>query len=671
MKQQSVLKLFKGYIGEKTGKIRQEALQYGLLIPESASDEVYAEAIALYGKDAKKWNETFHKSWNKVASAPIEQLVYEQIIHYLTTYGFEELGIFSHDSVYLPQERLEIPELDEDIELISIHPYTEEEVSEKLMTLLTSGIALSKDTISCLTDLAELIDINRFEEIKNREARIALCDAFAIVPEDPDEFLRYIIYKATGNALKIQDKETIGHLKLYSRKELLELFQRYLRENEGDATKRLASIFYRNKKLFLAMKTSAEDRKSPASILLHQFRNRPEETEEIRQLNHLINRIRKLANEYHRPLPINKLDRLTSPSTQINDEELEQALSSITVFREIRILNGLSYALSGNPSIVYKIRNGRSYATERKTLDQDAYELIRKRHELVQKHLIGRLKETLAGKTVRLSKGFTYKAPTSEKQFVGNFPCASSYEVKRDSNVLFGIHWTNLERELPDASSDDNQNRVDLDLHTQNLEVSFGWNSAYRSDDADVYYSGDMTDAPLPRGATELFYVGQNVDSTFMLTINKYTFNPEKIPYEVILAKTKTRITPKQLNENYLVDPNEIVLTVPMEMAATESMMRLGFVYIFGDTIKVVFDSFSSSRLNVSRNDDPVFANTFKYLTASQESSLSLTELLKECGAVIIESPLEENETELPETDYDLRLNHLTKETIIRLFDKN
>ena len=107
-----------------------------------------------------------------------------------------------------------------------------------------------------------------------------------------------------------------------------------------------------------------------------------------------------------------------------------------------------------------------------------------------------------------------------------------------------------------------------------------------------------------------------------------------------------------------------------MEMAPNESMMRLGFVYAFGDTIRAVFDSFSSRRMNVSHNDDPVFANTFNYLTASQETSLSLNELLKECGAVIIEETLDENETALPETDYDLRLNHLTKESIIRLFDK-
>ncbi|MBQ6559810.1 MAG: hypothetical protein IJL85_03170 [Erysipelotrichaceae bacterium] len=664
MNQLSVMKLFKGFIGEKTDRIREDALKYGLLIPQSATDDVCADAIRLYGKDAKAWNKTFHKSWNKVANAPIEELVLEQIIHYMTTYGFEDLGVFSHESVYLPHEKLEIPELKEDIELVSIHAYTEEEVSEKLMALLTSGIALSKDTISCITDLTDLIDISRYEEIRNREARIALCDAFSIAPEDPDEFLRYLIYKATGSTLKIQDQFTIDSLKAFSRKELLLLIQRYLKKDEDNAMKKLASVFLRNKKLFLAMKTPLHRLFNGSADIYWQVKNIfDNEKEEATQLNHLINRLAKLAKHYHRPMKVNKLDRLTAASTEISDEELLKGLESITVFREIRILNGLCYALSNNSSIVYRIRNGRSYATERKVLDETGQELIRNRYELVSKHLIGRLKPLLEGKTILLPDDFLLKAPTSEKQFVGNFPCGSSFEAKKDSDVIFGIHWTNLEHE------DEDDSRVDLDLHMQNTEISFGWNSAYRSEKQDIYYSGDMTDAPLPEGASELYYIGQDVDSTFLFSINKYTNNPEKIPFDTVLSRSPTGIAPKDLNQYHMIDPGSIIIKVPMEMAANESMMRLGFVYVTGDSIRMVFDSFSSGRLIVSRNDDPVFMHTFSYLAASQKSSLDLQDLLKECGAIIVNETNENNaSSETKITDYDLSLNALTKETIISLF---
>ena len=648
----SVLKLFKGYLGEKTDKIDQKGLKYGLLIPQSASHEVFAEAVKLYGKDAKQWNQTFHKSWNKVATADIEELVSEQLIHYMTTYGFEELGIFSHEAVYLPRERLEIPDLEEDIELISIRPYTKEEVSEKLMTLLTSGIALSKDTISCITDLAELIDISRFEEIRNREARIALCDVFAIAPEDPDEFLRYVIYKASGNTLKIQDQQTIGYLKIFSRKELLELFDRYLKEDEEEAMKKLASVFLRNKKLFLAMKTQPEEKDRNAFLTFHRSKD---EKEEAKQLNHLINRIRKLAAKYHQPQPLNKLDRLTSPATEITDDELRKALDTITIYRELRILNGLSYALNGNPSIVYKIRNGRSFAKERVSLNEEELQLISRRHQLVKEHLVNRLKPVLEGKTVRLPDDFRYKVPTSEKQFVSAFPCGSYFETSRDSDVIFGIHWTNLRRDQTLAS------RVDLDLHMQNLGASFGWNTAYRDTESEIYFSGDMTDAPLPEGATELFYIGKHVGDAFMFSINNYNQSGQKIPFEVVLAKAKNGIVPEEIENHYVIDPNDIIIKFPLEIGASESMLRLGFVYFTQDKIKVVFDSFASRRRIVSDNEDPVFENTFNYLTAHQESSLELADLLKECNAVIID------ETDQEKADFDLTLNALTKETIIGL----
>ena len=69
---------------------------------------------------AEQMNNTFHKSWNKIKTASIEQLVYEQLIHYFTTYGFEQLGIYNENSVYVPNEKLEIPNLNENINITII-----------------------------------------------------------------------------------------------------------------------------------------------------------------------------------------------------------------------------------------------------------------------------------------------------------------------------------------------------------------------------------------------------------------------------------------------------------------------------------------------------------------------------------------------------------------------
>ena len=155
-----ILKLFRGYLGKTTisiddsdglncmGLFNQKALKFGIMIPNNAPKDAVDEAIKLYGKNGKKWNQCFHKNFSVVANSSIEELIFQQIIHYFTTYGFEGLDIYNSDKVYIPKEKLEIPELEKDIEMIIIEPLSKEEVSDKLMILLTSGIALSKDTIN-------------------------------------------------------------------------------------------------------------------------------------------------------------------------------------------------------------------------------------------------------------------------------------------------------------------------------------------------------------------------------------------------------------------------------------------------------------------------------------------------------------------------------------------
>ena len=42
------------------------------------------------GLSSEQMNSSFHKSWKKIKEADIEQLVVEQLAHYLTTYGKEQ-----------------------------------------------------------------------------------------------------------------------------------------------------------------------------------------------------------------------------------------------------------------------------------------------------------------------------------------------------------------------------------------------------------------------------------------------------------------------------------------------------------------------------------------------------------------------------------------------------
>ena len=93
--EKEILRLFKGFLGEKSNAVNEKGLKYGLLIPSTANEAVVDNAIELYGKDGKKWNQTFHKDFEIVRNAPIEDLIAQQLIHYITTYGFESLGMYS------------------------------------------------------------------------------------------------------------------------------------------------------------------------------------------------------------------------------------------------------------------------------------------------------------------------------------------------------------------------------------------------------------------------------------------------------------------------------------------------------------------------------------------------------------------------------------------------
>ena len=65
---------------------------------------------SVVGISGDKANAAFHKSWSVIQNASMESLIIQQIIHYITTYGFEHLGIYREDAVYIPREILESAE---------------------------------------------------------------------------------------------------------------------------------------------------------------------------------------------------------------------------------------------------------------------------------------------------------------------------------------------------------------------------------------------------------------------------------------------------------------------------------------------------------------------------------------------------------------------------------
>jgi len=528
----STLKLFKA-VPVKTSKkknpskvISAETISHGFMFSrEVAGNHTDGELSSLVrivsdeiGLTPDQMNSSFHKSWGKVRDTPLFNLVQEQLFHYMTTYGYEAMGTYDQGSVFIPNERLEIPQLKDGIKLTIIKGYTKAQLRVKLLKILESGMALK--SLDEVIEIAKYVELTEKEvaTIKNKEARIRLYVIMDLLPTNPVEFLRYMIFKTTEKTLIIVNHKTLETIK-ESNEGVADLFEEY----DGVAgLKRLAEIFYRFKPLFLAFK--AHDRMTP-----------------------VINRISKLAPKYHKPMKASFLNDVTGMlkrGEKISTVKFNEELERVNIWRKIRLAQSLSYRMSGSNSIMYKIRNGKAFAT---TLDFENVEGTRKAYTTILNSIAKDLAH-LKGKEFYIPENVTYALPATEKQFTGNIPSGTYISIP--DNMIFGIYWENQkagERKHNDpfdylGYGEDTHNgnrRIDLDLHSMALNAGhIGWNAGYRSDEGSILFSGDITDAP--NGATELFYMDKNYNDTILLTLNYYNFDSKlPVPFKILIGKEK------------------------------------------------------------------------------------------------------------------------------------
>lgn len=568
-----------------------------------------------FGLTAEQMNSSFHKSWAKVKYASMEQLVIEQIVHYITTYGFKSLGVYSESTVYIPNEKLEIPKLKEGITLTVINGYTEEELKEKLLNLLRSGIALKEDTVKDVVDVALFIELDDEEiaTIRNKETKVVLYDFLGMIPENPVEFLRYTVYKATGKTLLIKDRNTIRIIKEKDNIDVLALFLKY---KQKYGLERLAEVFYRFKPLFLAFKTH-------------------------RQLNATINRIRKLAKTYHKPMERDFLNEVTAmvKRKELDPEELKEALRKANTFRKIRLANSLMFRAKNASSILYRIRNGKSYATDFHFYKRAS---AKRAYDIVFDSIVRDIKPNVRNKKIYIPENMSYTLPTTEKQFVGAFPSGTYVSVDKD--MIAGVYWKNVDH-----------HSIDLDMSLISPTTGkIGWDSSYRTDDRKILFSGDIVDAP--RGASELFYVKRQSEDQFIVMLNYYNYSEDiDVPFKILVAKERT----VSLRKNYTVNPNNVISVVKTNINKHQKIMGLlttspeecRFYYVDTDMGKEISSSQSEGLMH-SR----------KYLFDFYKNTIRLRDVLEKAGARLVSTN--------KRCDIDLSPEALEKDTILNLMVK-
>lgn len=568
----------------------------------------------LIGISGEKANATFHKSWKIVAEADIEVLILQQIMHYITTYGFEALGVYDEDYIYIPSEQLDLPNISEDIRLVVIKAMSDEEILEKVLSL-GNGVALADQT---LDDLMEVIVECGFdaslivENVKNRELKSRLYQHFGIVPSNPEEYLRYVVTTVTGQSLLIKNAELIEALKGANPDVLDPLLEK--------APARLGEIFLRFKPLFLAMKKASRNKT-------------------------FFNRLRKSADILHRPLPVNYINSVTSQIRQgsLVLSELHRELRQVPVFQRIKLAYALKYRLNSSDSIVYRVRNGKAWVTDFEWTVEDRNQL-----ELAYIMTVNSVADVVGknvdGETIYIPEGVCYTLPATEKQFIGNMPNGSYVSVPE--NLIVGIHWT-----------DQDDYRVDLDYSVVDIEGKIGWDSAYRRNHGDILFSGDITAAPLPNGATELMYYKNGIANPGLLMVNYFNYNADvPVPCRLIAASEEAG----NFGRNYMIDVNNIVASAEVKITRPQNV--IGLVVSINGENRVYFSEFNIGVSITSSSGNPVVAKARDFLTTKLEHSISLEEVLVLSGASVVRERPDEG-------DYlDLSPEALDKTTILDLF---
>lgn len=557
------------------------------------------------GITAREMNNSFHKSWGKVRDADIEQLVIEQMVHYFTTYGFERFGIYDEDSVYIPLEILDIPEL-KSVRLVVIKGYCKQEIREKLLSLLQSGIALKKDTREAAITIALYLGLTEqeIEGIKNKETKLALYVALGILPSKPIEFLRYIVFIATNDTLLIKNSETIDKIKENQNLWAVPLFAEYGKEH---GLSRLAEIFFRFKPLFLAFKTNP-------------------------QLNSYVNKIRKLASRYHKPMPQDYLNTVTARiKSGQSIADLSRELEAVNIFRKIRLAQALHYRTKGAQSILYRIRNGKGFATG---FDFTNKASAQKALDVVLSSMEKDIRPNIEGKKIYIPGYIEYALPATEKAFTGNFPAGTC--IRLDSSILVGIHWQNV------------GGRIDLDLSCISPQgTKVGWDADYRT--GSVLFSGDMTDAPGPKGASELLYTEAGAGQ-YILFVNYFNFQKDiNVPFKIVVAQEK----PQGFERNCIIDPNNVLSVT--ETAINKRQKVIGLL-VAGKECRFYFIETSIGG-SISSGFSEYTKHAVGYLSSFYENPISLNDILERAGAIMV--------TDKNECDIDLSPECLERDTVL------
>lgn len=602
----AILRVFKSVLiskyrcqndSSKFYEIQLNLLKHGILfdtqIYETRNiDEVTViaeKAIKAYGANFTKLNSTFWKRFSDVENRSEFELRLNQWVHYMTTYGQDNVGKTAWSAkVYIPNKAERIgPSVLQEITYIS--GITRDELIAKIKTMLTSGIALKQETIDDLLNIIDTlhIKIDYLDEIKNREFMCIICERLGLVPKNFDEFARYINYLLTGSTmLVLKQKDNVYNWKFhwpYDAKchAISRSIQVYVQKF---GIKQLGANIRRYYKLFEVIHSSTSD---------------PE-------LRHIINRAFKLAKKAHirrrRQMPA--LDHVMDRSVSL--AQIKKSATNVPIFKLFKVINAVrNIDASESKSKLYRIRNGKSYL---KILD---------RNKQIENLMLNEIKNRLgdwSDKLFYLPREIKYAMPTSEKTFVGTLPYLTSYNYF-GQDIVAGVAW---------------KKECDLDLHASLLDgTALGWNSDYKTTGA--VFSGDMTHTNQYHYAAEFFKFSHGLKEPALLRVHNY-WDGDNAKIDIFVGAQSPD----------LKDPNGVVTQLQANSVLAKDKMdeRVKTLVVVKPVDKgftVIYTGFNYGGVRIPESNDSSKALT-SILTSQVANAFSVEELVHLLGGSVTHS---------------------------------
>lgn len=620
--QKAALILFKSVmpINTKNTVSYLDLLLEGIYIMPDArkyiDQEIANYCIQNFSNKVVRYNKTaLYNSFKDVAEKDIKDLLVAQLDHYFSVYmQTEETSSKLIDSslVHVPVKSESNDDEPFIFDTVMVSLITEEELLDRVAKMLSSGIALSDATQRHLFSIFKYykneIDV---EIIKNKEFLMRVYSQLNIIPKKAEQLLRYLIFRLTNATLLVNSKRDrqLIYSKLrannYENKYLNDIIKEYVKENGVES---IAKQFNRYRKLWIIFKHVGRDAAS------------------------IINRARKLSSKLNQPHNLMALDKINDKNIDL--EEVKKQLEKVSIFKKFSLLNSIYNAKSNNK--LYFIRNGRMYSTIKENTNKAGYQVKNAIFNSIKKDIGKNIK----GKRFYIPDGIMYAVPTSEKNFIDNIPIFTRYRM--DKNSIIGIHWTNTDT-----------SRVDLDLHYLSKNIHVGWNSRFDSNDK-IIFTGDITDAPKPEGATEALYFKESLKDDFaVIEISNFAGKPDT--FELFIANDPDK---EIFDREKIISSKEMAFKF-IGLTITDQTQCFGVVDSQEDYRDFIFTN-TSDGFNRTPARGEHKNIMLEAMRSTAKNRLFLNDLIVKLGGEIT--------LDKEKADYDLSINSLTKDSFDFLF---